>query len=95
MRIEDRHSNEPYLSRLARDHEIEVNLVYGGIHELRSQLFGNLTLELLGSDTQIEAAIADLRAVTSIADLGSGDKPDLSEAMIVEDAHPHAESTEE
>lgn len=72
VRIEDRHSNEPYLSRLARNHEIEVNLVYGGIHELRSQLFGNLTLELIGSTQSVEEAIADLRTVTSVEDLGDG-----------------------
>lgn len=69
VQVEDRHSQQPYLSRLARNHDIEVNLVYGGIHELRSQLFGNLTLELLGSDAAVDAAIADLGSIATVKEI--------------------------
>ncbi len=73
--IEDRHSDKPYLTRLAVKHGIEVNFIYGGIHELRSRLFGNLTLELQGSKEKADAALADLRTVTDVADLGTAEHP--------------------
>jgi D-methionine transport system ATP-binding protein len=69
IHVENRESNEPFLSRVARTHGIDFNVVYGGIDELQSRLFGSLTVELLGSDAKVDAAIADLRAVTPVQEV--------------------------
>jgi D-methionine transport system ATP-binding protein len=57
------------LSRIAREHGLGVNVVYGGVDELQGRIFGNLTIELLGRESDVDAAIADLRATTLVAEL--------------------------
>ena len=69
IHVENRESNEPFLSRVARTHGVDFNVVYGGIDELQSRLFGSLTVELLGSDAAVDAAIADLRATTPVQEV--------------------------
>lgn len=69
LHVEDRDSNHPFLSRVARAHDIDFNVVYGGVNELQGRLFGSLTVELLGDDLAVENAVAELRATTSVADL--------------------------
>ena len=44
-------------------------MVYGGIDELQSRLFGSLTIELVGDDRAVDAAIAALREVTVVQEL--------------------------
>lgn len=53
---------------LARATELGVRfeVVYGGITTLQSRSFGNLTLELEGSDDQVAQVISDLSAVTTV-----------------------------
>ena len=69
LHVEDRDSNHPFLSRVARAHDIDFNVVYGGVNELQGRLFGSLTVELLGDDLAVENAVAELRATTTVADL--------------------------
>ena len=71
IHVENRESNDPFLSRIARQHGVDFNVVYGGVSELQSRLFGNLTVELLGDDGAVDAAIRDIRATTSIEEVGA------------------------
>jgi len=68
LHVENRQSNDPFLSRVAREHGVDINVVYGGVSELQSRLFGSLTIELLGEDAAIDSAIADLRASTPVTE---------------------------
>jgi D-methionine transport system ATP-binding protein len=69
LHVENRQSNDPFLTRIARRHDVDVNVVYGGVDELQSRLFGSLTVEFLGEPGDIERAIADLREVAEVAEL--------------------------
>ncbi|MFT4029712.1 MAG: ATP-binding cassette domain-containing protein [Protaetiibacter sp.] len=69
LHVENRESNDPFLSRVARQHGIDFNVVFGGIDELQARLFGSLTVELIGDDAAIDAAIADLDAVTPVREV--------------------------
>jgi D-methionine transport system ATP-binding protein len=69
IHVENRESNDPFLSRVARTHGVDFNVVYGGIDELQERLFGSLTVELLGDDAAIDAAIAELRGVTPVQEV--------------------------
>ena len=69
LHVENRESNDPFLSRAARTHGVDFNVVYGGVSELQSRLFGNLTVELLGDDRAVEATIADLRATIPVTEV--------------------------
>ncbi|QEO08920.1 methionine ABC transporter ATP-binding protein [Protaetiibacter larvae] len=71
IHVENRESNDPFLSRVARTRGIDFNVVYGGVSELESRLFGNLTVELLGEDRAVDAAIGDLREVTAVHELSA------------------------
>jgi D-methionine transport system ATP-binding protein len=72
LHVEDRASNDPFLSRAARAHGVDFNVVYGGVSELQSRLFGDLTVELLGDDAAIDAAVADLRRTTAVTEVAAG-----------------------
>ncbi len=69
VHLENRESNEPFLSRVARTHGVDFNIVYGGVSELQARLFGSLTVELLGTHEAIAATVADLRALTTVTEL--------------------------
>ncbi|MWB99525.1 methionine ABC transporter ATP-binding protein [Agromyces seonyuensis] len=69
IHVGDRESNDPFLSRIARTHGVDFNVVYGGVSELQSRLFGTLTVELLGADVDVDAAIRDLAEVAEVAEL--------------------------
>jgi D-methionine transport system ATP-binding protein len=68
LHVENRESNDPFLSRVARIHGVDFNVIYGGVSELQSRLFGSLTVELLGAEESVDAAIADLRATTPVTE---------------------------
>jgi D-methionine transport system ATP-binding protein len=72
LHVEDRESNDPFLSRVARTHGVDFNVVYGGVSELQSRLFGDHTVELLGDDAAIDAAVVDLRRTTSVTEVVAG-----------------------
>ncbi|WDG18682.1 methionine ABC transporter ATP-binding protein [Microbacterium sp. Clip185] len=69
LHIENRESNDPFLSRISRAHDVDVNVVYGGVDELQARLFGSLTVELLGTDENVDRALADLRDAALVTEL--------------------------
>jgi len=81
LHVENRDTNDPFLSRIARHHGVDFNIVYGGVSELQSRLFGSLTVELLGDDASVDAAIAELRQVTGVSEADAG------AALVREVAH--------
>lgn len=83
LHVEDRDTNHPFLSRVARDNDIDFNVVFGGVDELQGRLFGSLTVELLGPDDRVDAAIDGLRATATVTAIDPGPTPHSS----VPDAH--------
>jgi D-methionine transport system ATP-binding protein len=74
IHVEDRESSEPFLSRIARERGVDFNIVFGGVNELQSRIFGALTLELLGPPAQVDLAVADLRDIgrtREVEDIGN------------------------
>ncbi|AYF98045.1 methionine ABC transporter ATP-binding protein [Protaetiibacter intestinalis] len=69
LHVENRESNDPFLSRVARAHGVDFNIVYGGVDELQSRLFGSLTVELLGDNASVDAALAELGETTSVREI--------------------------
>ncbi|MDQ1204554.1 methionine ABC transporter ATP-binding protein [Microbacterium sp. SORGH_AS_0862] len=69
LHIENRESNDPFLSRISRAHDVDVNVVYGGVDELQARLFGSLTVELLGTDDNVDRALTDLRDAAVVTEL--------------------------
>lgn len=69
IHVKDRKSADPFLSRIAREHDVDFNIVYGGVNELQSRIFGALTLELLGEARQVEHAVADLRRIGEVREV--------------------------
>lgn len=75
LHVENRETDDPFLSRVARRHGVDFNIVYGGVSELQGRLFGSLTVELLGAPGDVDAAIAELRATTPVVeDVLAGDR---------------------
>ena len=69
VRVGDRQTNDPFLSRIAREHGVDFNIVYGGVSESKDTLFGRLTVELLGGEQDVAATIASLREITDIEEV--------------------------
>ncbi len=63
IEVKDRDTSDPFLSRIARTRNVDFNIVYGGVNELQSRIFGSLTVEFLGQPQDIELAIADLAQI--------------------------------
>ena len=53
---------EPILSRLIRDHGLDLSILNGQVDEIQEQTFGFLAVYASGDLAQLEAAIAELRA---------------------------------
>jgi D-methionine transport system ATP-binding protein len=75
LHVEDRDTNNPFLSQVARAHNIDFNVVFGGVDELQGRLFGSLTVELLGPDDSIDDAIIALRDTASVTELSPRREP--------------------
>ncbi|WP_168915117.1 methionine ABC transporter ATP-binding protein [Microcella flavibacter] len=69
IHVENRESNDPFLSRIARERGVDYNVVYGGVSELQSRLFGTLTVELLGDDRAVDLAISDIAITAAITEI--------------------------
>lgn len=50
-------ASEPLLSHIAKQFEVEVNVLFGNITELQGQPFGNLIVSLAGSHSEIEKVV--------------------------------------
>ncbi len=55
-------TEKPVLTKLIRSHSVEVNIVQGNISHTQRGAYGTLILQLKGSPTEIEEALAFLRA---------------------------------
>ncbi|GAA4517933.1 methionine ABC transporter ATP-binding protein [Brevibacterium yomogidense] len=71
VRVGDRESNDPFLSRITREHGVDFNIVYGGVSESKDSLFGRLTIELLGAGPDVDATIAALRRATDVEEVAA------------------------
>ncbi len=63
------------ITQVLREAGVEPAVVYGGITEVADKPYGSLTFELTGADDAVEAAVARLRAVTGVEDLGTAAAP--------------------
>ncbi len=50
-------TGQPVISRTAKYYHVDLNVLYGNITELQGIPFGNLTVELVGDENEIESAI--------------------------------------
>ena len=48
---------------------VSFNIVQGGLETLQGKSYGNLTLELLGDVTSLDAVIAELKTVTRVQEV--------------------------
>ncbi|GAB2460395.1 methionine ABC transporter ATP-binding protein [Xylanimonas ulmi] len=69
------------ISQVLRDQGVEPSIVYGGITEVADRPYGSLTFELTGPDDAVAAAIARLREVTGVDDLGTAARPAVAPAV--------------
>ncbi|MDA8447894.1 methionine ABC transporter ATP-binding protein [Paracidovorax valerianellae] len=53
---------QPILSRLIREHGLDLSILHGQIDEIQGQTFGSLAVYASGDGTRLAAAIAQLRA---------------------------------
>ncbi|KZD39813.1 methionine ABC transporter ATP-binding protein [Bacillus cereus] len=54
-------TSQPVLSYIAKNYNVDVNVLYGNIIELQNVLFGNLLVELQGEQREIQKALQHLR----------------------------------
>lgn len=54
-------AQKPIVSRLIKEHDIDVNIVSGDIDQLMNTSVGHLIIQILGNKTNIENAILDLK----------------------------------
>ncbi len=57
----DQRAHQPIISRMVRRHEVDVNILFGRIDQMKEIPFGMLMVEICGNATQVEAAIGFLR----------------------------------
>jgi D-methionine transport system ATP-binding protein len=75
------------------DHGVTGTIVYGGISEVAERPYGSLTLELVGSDDAVHAALDALRSVTAVVDHGTAAHP-LDTDDVTSGRAPGAEGTD-
>ncbi|MGL5042763.1 MAG: methionine ABC transporter ATP-binding protein [Culicoidibacterales bacterium] len=57
------HADEPVLSQITQKNDVQFNILFGGLSEVQSRFFGQLTVEFLGDDARIEQSIRELNAL--------------------------------
>lgn len=62
-------TKQPLLSKVAKKHQVDVNILYGNITELQGTLFGNLIVELKGSTQEINHVLAYLEQYVQIKEV--------------------------
>ncbi|MBD8007279.1 methionine ABC transporter ATP-binding protein [Bacillus norwichensis] len=62
-------SSEPILFRISQKYQIEFNILYGNIHELRERLFGSLIVEFIGEESEVEKVIEDLKKIVEVKEI--------------------------
>ena len=74
------------ITRVLREHGVDGTVVYGGITEVAERPYGSLTLELVGTDDAVDAAVAALRRVTDVVDLGTAADPHVDPSAVMRPA---------
>ncbi|MDC3414028.1 methionine ABC transporter ATP-binding protein [Terrihalobacillus insolitus] len=70
-------SSKPIISQIAKKYNLDFNIMYGSIHELQDQLYGNLIVELIGTDSIVKEAVNELREIVEVKEvLGSESRLD-------------------
>ncbi len=59
---------QPILSRLIREHGLDLSILHGQIDEIQSQTFGSLAVYVSGEGPRLSAAVAQLRAEGVVVD---------------------------
>lgn len=54
-------AQSPIISKVSRDHKIDVNIIQGNIQSTQESLIGSLYVQLLGDEENIKRAIEDFR----------------------------------
>ena len=54
-------ANKPFISRLSREFDIDINIISGNINKLQSNNIGHLIVEMLGNNNEINKAISLLK----------------------------------
>ena len=68
-------SSSTEIFRVLARHDVDAAVVYGGITEVDERPYGALTLELTAKDpAEVEAAVAELRGIAGVEDLGARDR---------------------
>lgn len=62
-------AGEPVLSRVAKQFDVEVNVLYGQITELQGVPFGNLIVELQGPEAEILKALHYIQTIVKIKEV--------------------------
>ena len=72
-------SGQPVISKTAKQFNIDINVLFGNITELQGVPFGNLIVELMGEDNEIERAIQFIKKqnvrVEEVTESGSEYRP--------------------
>ena len=53
-------ASQPIISRLVRSFDVEINILFANMTEVQQTTLGNMTLQIVGADREIEGAIAFL-----------------------------------
>lgn len=52
---------QPLMSRISREYNLDLNVLFGNITELQGEPYGNLIVEFAGSAAEIKKALTDIR----------------------------------
>lgn len=55
-------AKQPIVSKLVRDHNVDINIISGEIDKLMSMSVGHLTMQILGEKESIDSALASLES---------------------------------
>jgi D-methionine transport system ATP-binding protein len=81
--VDEVNGSSALLTRTLREHGVDGTVVFGGITEVAERPYGSLTVELVGPDADVAAAVAALRRVTDVVDLGTADDPHEDPSAVV------------
>lgn len=62
-------TNKPLLSRTTRKFDVDFNIAYGSIHDLQGKLFGNLIVEFIGEEENINDVLQSLSSTVNVTEV--------------------------
>jgi D-methionine transport system ATP-binding protein len=57
-------ANTPVISRLSRDHGLDLNILHGRVDQIRGRPFGTLVVEAQGTPDQVQGAVSHLQSLS-------------------------------